>query len=183
MSGENQRDDDPDFLDDDFIIEDIAAKNEELDSLFEAPPAPAPSADPDAPPAKPLAATDAAGVAPDAEDLLFTDHSREPKFEGKPQFAEEEASTWDGQGLDLGALHEGDPVKPAAKADVEGEAEDGVLAAAEQSFTKELDRVRRAIDEMGAAGALGDVEVTVVEGPEEYLFGEERALLERASQK
>src|SRR5262245_2644334 len=46
------------------------------------------------------------------------------------------------------------------------------------SFTKELDRVRGAIAEMRAAGALEDVEVEVVEGPEEYLFGEERALLE-----
>lgn len=147
MSGENQRDDDPDFLDDDFIIEDIAAKNEELDSLFEAPPAPAVADDPNAPPATPLAGTDAAGAAPDAEDLLFTDHSREPKFEGKPQFAEEEASTWDGQGLDLGAMHEGDAGKIAAKA--EGEGEDGVLAAAEQSFTKELDSLLKGEDDFG----------------------------------
>jgi NADH-quinone oxidoreductase subunit F len=46
------------------------------------------------------------------------------------------------------------------------------------SFTKELARVRAAIEEMSAAGALEDVKVQVVEGPEEYLFGEERALLE-----
>jgi NADH-quinone oxidoreductase subunit F len=46
------------------------------------------------------------------------------------------------------------------------------------SFTPELARVRAAIAEMQAAGALGGVEVRVVEGPEEYLFGEERALLE-----
>ncbi len=46
------------------------------------------------------------------------------------------------------------------------------------SFTKELSRVRSALVEMKDAGALGDVQVHVVEGPEEYLFGEERALLE-----
>src|SRR5262245_56518518 len=46
------------------------------------------------------------------------------------------------------------------------------------SFTKELARVRAAIEEMAAHGVLDEVKVQVVEGPEEYLFGEERALLE-----
>ncbi len=46
------------------------------------------------------------------------------------------------------------------------------------SFAPELGRVRAAVEEMRAGGALGGVEVNVVEGPEEYLFGEERALLE-----
>lgn len=39
-------------------------------------------------------------------------------------------------------------------------------------------RVAGAIDEMRAAGLLGDVEMTVAAGPDEYLFGEETALLE-----
>ena len=52
------------------------------------------------------------------------------------------------------------------------------FVAMKASFTPELARVRAAISEMRSAGALGDVEVNVVEGPEEYLFGEERALLE-----
>jgi NADH:ubiquinone oxidoreductase subunit F (NADH-binding) len=39
-------------------------------------------------------------------------------------------------------------------------------------------RVAGAIDEMRAAGLLGDVEVRVATGPDEYLFGEETALLE-----
>lgn len=44
------------------------------------------------------------------------------------------------------------------------------------SFAKEIDRLNAAIDEMGAP--LSDYEIEVVEGPEEYLFGEEKALLE-----
>jgi NADH-quinone oxidoreductase subunit F len=45
-------------------------------------------------------------------------------------------------------------------------------------FTPELDRLTRAIDEMQAVGLAGDVPITVVRGPDEYLFGEEKALLE-----
>jgi NADH-quinone oxidoreductase subunit F len=45
-------------------------------------------------------------------------------------------------------------------------------------FAPELERIRRAIDELQAAGLAGDVPITVVEGPDEYLFGEEKALLE-----
>ncbi|MGI8808265.1 MAG: NADH-ubiquinone oxidoreductase-F iron-sulfur binding region domain-containing protein [Acidimicrobiales bacterium] len=45
-------------------------------------------------------------------------------------------------------------------------------------FGPELERVRRAVEEMDAAGLAGDVPITVVAGPDEYLFGEEKALLE-----
>ncbi len=45
-----------------------------------------------------------------------------------------------------------------------------------KSFTKEVARVKAALDEM--TSVLGGVEITIVEGPEDYLFGEERALLE-----
>ncbi|MGH8914648.1 MAG: NADH-ubiquinone oxidoreductase-F iron-sulfur binding region domain-containing protein [Acidimicrobiia bacterium] len=43
---------------------------------------------------------------------------------------------------------------------------------------QELDRVGTALAEMTAAGWLRDIEVRVVTGPEEYLFGEEKAQLE-----
>ena len=43
------------------------------------------------------------------------------------------------------------------------------------SFRREIDRVRTALDEMKAQ--LGDFVIEVIEGPEEYLFGEEKALL------
>ncbi|MFN2504232.1 MAG: NADH-ubiquinone oxidoreductase-F iron-sulfur binding region domain-containing protein [Acidimicrobiales bacterium] len=46
------------------------------------------------------------------------------------------------------------------------------------SFGTEREAVTRAIQEMDGAGLLADVSFTVVAGPEEYLFGEEKALLE-----
>ncbi|MEM9610479.1 MAG: NADH-ubiquinone oxidoreductase-F iron-sulfur binding region domain-containing protein [Actinomycetota bacterium] len=52
------------------------------------------------------------------------------------------------------------------------------FVALKASFVAELDRVRRAIAEMAAAGWLRDVSIEVVEGPDEYLFGEEKGLLQ-----
>ncbi|MGD9700820.1 MAG: NADH-ubiquinone oxidoreductase-F iron-sulfur binding region domain-containing protein [Acidimicrobiia bacterium] len=46
------------------------------------------------------------------------------------------------------------------------------------SFEPELASVRRALAEIEAAGWLGGITITIVTGPEEYLFGEEKALLE-----
>ncbi len=45
-------------------------------------------------------------------------------------------------------------------------------------FTTEIERLARALAEMQAEGLAGDVAITIVEGPEEYLFGEEKAMLE-----
>jgi NADH:ubiquinone oxidoreductase subunit F (NADH-binding) len=45
-------------------------------------------------------------------------------------------------------------------------------------FEREIDALSRAVDEMEAAGLTGDVPITIVPGPDEYLFGEEKALLE-----
>ena len=50
--------------------------------------------------------------------------------------------------------------------------------ALKRSFERELAAVHRAIDEMTAAGLLGAFPIAVDEGPDEYLFGEEKALLE-----
>jgi NADH:ubiquinone oxidoreductase subunit F (NADH-binding) len=47
-----------------------------------------------------------------------------------------------------------------------------------KSFTPELAAIRRAIEEMSAAGLLGAFTIEVHEGPDEYLFGEEKALME-----
>ncbi|HEY6395390.1 MAG TPA: hemerythrin domain-containing protein, partial [Candidatus Binataceae bacterium] len=47
-----------------------------------------------------------------------------------------------------------------------------------RSFSREVERVRAAMDEFRAAGLAPDVDVQLVLGPEEYLFGEEKALLE-----
>jgi len=46
------------------------------------------------------------------------------------------------------------------------------------SFTEEIERVTRAVQEMQGAGICRDCAVTVVAGPDEYLFGEEKAMLE-----
>jgi NADH-quinone oxidoreductase subunit F len=45
-------------------------------------------------------------------------------------------------------------------------------------FTAEVERLTRAVEEMSDAGLAGEVPITIVEGPDEYLFGEEKALLE-----
>ncbi|MBI4258987.1 MAG: SLBB domain-containing protein [Actinobacteria bacterium] len=45
-------------------------------------------------------------------------------------------------------------------------------------FEPEIERLRRALAEMSVRGALGPVPVELVGGPDEYLFGEEKALLE-----
>jgi NADH-quinone oxidoreductase subunit F len=54
----------------------------------------------------------------------------------------------------------------------------GVYLAVKASFEPEIEAVGRALREMSEAGLVGDVPITLVTGPEEYLFGEEKALLE-----
>jgi len=54
----------------------------------------------------------------------------------------------------------------------------GVFICLKASFEPELEVVTRAVQEMQAAGICPDCQVTIVRGPEEYLFGEEKALLE-----
>ena len=53
-----------------------------------------------------------------------------------------------------------------------------VVVAMKGSFEHELKRVRSAIDEFQANKVATDVNITVVEGPDSYLFGEETGLLE-----
>jgi len=50
--------------------------------------------------------------------------------------------------------------------------------AVKSSFTREIVRLSEAMADMAAKRFLGDVEVHLVTGPDEYLFGEEKALLE-----
>lgn len=50
--------------------------------------------------------------------------------------------------------------------------------AVKASFTLEIAALERALREMADAGLLSHAPVTLVSGPEEYLFGEEKALLE-----
>jgi NADH-quinone oxidoreductase subunit F len=54
---------------------------------------------------------------------------------------------------------------------------DSVVVALKASFARELERLRAAVEEVRAAG-WADVALAVFEGPGEYLYGEETALLE-----
>ena len=56
-------------------------------------------------------------------------------------------------------------------------ARDAFLAV-KASFTPEIDALQRGLREMAEADLLCDAPVTLIAGPEEYLFGEEKALLE-----
>lgn len=55
---------------------------------------------------------------------------------------------------------------------------DLVLVATKRSFAGEVERLRSAIEEIEDAGWNEGVTLTVFEGPDEYLYGEESALLE-----
>jgi NADH:ubiquinone oxidoreductase subunit F (NADH-binding) len=55
---------------------------------------------------------------------------------------------------------------------------DRVIVAVKASFTEEAGIVRRVFDECSRAGWADGVELLLVEGPSEYLFGEETGLLE-----
>jgi NADH-quinone oxidoreductase subunit F len=53
-----------------------------------------------------------------------------------------------------------------------------VFIAVKASFAPEIDALERALREMSSANLLCDAPVSLIGGPEEYLFGEEKALLE-----
>jgi NADH-quinone oxidoreductase subunit F len=53
-----------------------------------------------------------------------------------------------------------------------------VFVALKESFTREAERITGAISEAERAGWLENLTVTMVAGPDEYLFGEEKGLLE-----
>jgi NADH:ubiquinone oxidoreductase subunit F (NADH-binding) len=54
----------------------------------------------------------------------------------------------------------------------------GLYVGVKASSTVEISRLTGAIEELAAAGVLAGREIHIVQGPEEYLFGEEKALLE-----
>jgi NADH:ubiquinone oxidoreductase subunit F (NADH-binding) len=53
----------------------------------------------------------------------------------------------------------------------------GSYIALKGTFGPSIERVQQAITEIAAKGLMDGIEINVVEGPEEYLFGEEKALL------
>jgi NADH:ubiquinone oxidoreductase subunit F (NADH-binding) len=54
----------------------------------------------------------------------------------------------------------------------------GAYLAVKSTFSVEIRRVESALREMRVAGLAGDIPITLVRGPDSYLFGEEKALLE-----
>jgi NADH-quinone oxidoreductase subunit F len=53
-----------------------------------------------------------------------------------------------------------------------------IFLATKASFAVEASALRRAAVELSGSGLLGDLTISVVEGPDEYLYGEEKAMLE-----
>jgi hypothetical protein len=53
-----------------------------------------------------------------------------------------------------------------------------VIVALKSSFAREVDAVQRAIKELRGAGWADGLDIIAFEGPHEYLYGEETALLE-----
>src|SRR5204863_4531690 len=52
------------------------------------------------------------------------------------------------------------------------------FVALKESFAAERELITLAIEDMQTGGLAGEIPLTVVAGPDEYLFGEEKALLE-----
>lgn len=144
MSGDNQRSDDLDPIDDDFVIEDLGSKGDDLDPLFAPPVAPAAGERPRPDAVTPHPASQAAEGARGADeaDLLFEDHTvglrPTQNFEGRAAFAEAARSEWSGDGLDLDEVGV-PPAEEAAEAVAAAEsAASAAMAAAEETFSEEL---------------------------------------------
>ncbi|MCB9878667.1 MAG: hypothetical protein H6835_13800 [Planctomycetes bacterium] len=143
MSGDTHPDDDADFLDEDFVVEDIG-QGRELDDLFD-------ESAPAEPPAGSSATRDAAGGdAADEDDLLFTDHTAqlddEPAWQ-RGAFDEQGQSSWDGEPLDLESVG-----VPDAQEHEEPPVEDPQLDDARASFTAELGSMLQGEDEFALDG-------------------------------
>ena len=53
-----------------------------------------------------------------------------------------------------------------------------IFIATKRSYVREVEALRRAAVELTGTGLLQELDVTIVEGPDDYLYGEEKALLE-----
>jgi hypothetical protein len=151
MSGDSQPNDDSEFLDDDFVLEDVTQKGDDLDQLFATPQAPAPAVPrADLPrPATPPA---------DADEVLFTDHTAgllpSERFQPGSAFDEAATSKWSGDQLELDAI--GVPEPSAAAGDV-----DPALQEVEAQFTAELGSLLRREEEFALDS---EAELELVEG-------------------
>jgi len=133
MTGDSHSNDDSDFLDDDFVVEDIVGKNDDLEDLFDEP-----AAEPADSEGNASDSEAAASGEDDEDDLLFSDHTEgieaSEEFQ-KPTFAEDGDTQWDGEKLDLESV--GVPADDAEGDELEVAESD--LEQAEQGFANELD--------------------------------------------
>ncbi|MFT4840064.1 MAG: hypothetical protein ACI8UD_001184 [Planctomycetota bacterium] len=140
MTDSSHSNDDADFLDEDFVIEDLVGKNDDLEDLFDEPAHPEhDSTDVDEEfDAEAVAETaEQPAPEPDEDDMLFSDHtegSEEPDEFEKPVFAEDGTNDWDGDNLDLESVG-----VPGTTIESEEEAADPQFEEAEESFAAELD--------------------------------------------
>ncbi len=162
MSGDSKNNDDPDFLDDDFVIDDIANKGDDLDQLFVDPAAAANAA-------KAANAAAAATNTGDADDTLFTDHTQglhpSERFSGGGAFAENGPSAWSGEELELDTVGISDAESEVAAettAPPEAEVVEPTLAVAEETFAKELDSLLHSEEEFALDS---EKELELVDGP------------------
>lgn len=130
MTGDSHSNDDADFLDEDFVVEDLVGKNDDLEDLFDEP----------APVEQDSAAEDADAASdaePDEDDMLFSDHTQgleaSEEFQ-KPTFDEDGDSQWDGDKLDLESVG-----VPDTTLEGEEEAADPQIDEAKETFAQELD--------------------------------------------
>ncbi len=54
----------------------------------------------------------------------------------------------------------------------------GAYLCVKEKFTREIAGLSAALEEMAAAGLAGDIPITLVSGPDHYLYGEEKGLLQ-----
>lgn len=159
MTGDTHNNDDSDFLDEDFVVEDIVGKNDDLEDLFDEPAQPA-AEDP----------ADKADEDKDEDDLLFTDHTEgldaEEQFQ-KPTFAEDGDSEWNGELLDLESVGEDATAVPDASAEEEEAMADPELAEAKESFASELDSML-SDEEDFALDSEADLQVVGDDGVSEF---------------
>jgi hypothetical protein len=168
MSGQRQPDDEPDFLDDDFIIDEETTGKDAGPDLPSAPAAAAPQPPRKATPAG--AAPRAPGTAEspgegDEDDLLFTDHTpavnASTQFGNGSSFEEAGASAWRGDQLDLddvgapaadaAAPPAGDPM-PVAAQGASAEPLDSLLQG-DDDFVLDSERELELVDDTGAPRA------------------------------
>lgn len=160
MTDNSHSNDDADFLDEDFVIEDLVGKNDDLEDLFDEPAHPeddSTDADEDVVDQVVDETAEQPTPEPDEDDMLFSNHtegSEEPDEFQKPVFAEDGANEWDGANLDLESVG-----VPDATIDSEEEAADPQIQEAEESFAAELDSLLHEEEENSTLDSEADLEL------------------------